>query len=41
MVPDNAIFAYNKRVKVAPYGRWDRQKAAALYPYSYIAETQT
>ena len=24
---------YNKRVKFAPVGRWDRQKAAAPYPF--------
>jgi|GEM_PF-3419578 len=26
---------YNKRVKIAPYGRWDAQKARALYPNRY------
>ena len=26
----------NKRVKIAPFGRWDAQKARALYPYRYV-----
>ena len=26
---------YNNRVKIAPFGRWDAQKARALYPYRY------
>jgi len=28
----NAIKTHNKRVKIAPFGRWDAQKARALYP---------
>jgi len=31
----SCIKTYNKRVKIAPFGRWDAQKARALYPYRY------